>query len=150
MENLQIINEIINEISNDVECNICFEKFIKITCKEFDKILIDNKEILPETFERDFCCRYYKDRFKCKICKNEICRHCYLSFRNHKIKPRDGWINFYEESGELDDDGMVDACRPGEDCPIICPFCRTKDYKIFYKNKIPYELLNEIKNKRLK
>jgi hypothetical protein len=39
---------------------------------------------------------------------------------------------------------MVEGC-PGEDCPIICPFCRTKDYKIFYGNQIPYELLNEIK-----
>jgi hypothetical protein len=142
MENLQINNK----NNNDIECKICFEKFIKLTNKDNK----DNKEILPETFEDDFCIRYYEDRFECLICKNEICRHCYLSFRYHKIKPRDGWINFYEETGELYDDGMVDACRPGEDCPIICPFCRTKDYKIFYKNKIPYELLNEIKNRRLK
>ena len=49
--------------------------------------------------------------------------------------------------GELDEDGFAEGC-PGQDCPIICPFCRTKDYKIFYGNQIPYELLNEIKNSR--
>jgi hypothetical protein len=57
-------------------------------------------------------------------------------------------VEHYEASGNLHD-GMVEGC-PGEDCPIICPFCRTKDYKIFYGNQIPYELLNEIKNVHLK
>jgi hypothetical protein len=32
-----------------------------------------------------------------------------------------------------------------EGSPIIGPFCRTKDYKIFYRNQILYGLLNEIK-----
>ena len=52
-------------------------------------------------------------------------------------------ISYYEYCGYVDDDGLVEGC-PGEDCPIICPFCRTKDYKIFYGNKIPYELLGVI------
>ncbi len=37
-------------------------------------------------------------------------------------------------SNELDDNGLV------EGCPIICPFCRTKDYKIFYGNQFPYDI----------
>ena len=73
-----------------------------------------------------------------------------LELKNHKYKPAEDWEDYYEASGNLDDDGMVEASCPGEDCPIICPFCRTKDYKIFYGNQIPYELLNEIKNRRFK
>jgi hypothetical protein len=84
------------------------------------------------------------------VCKNIICRKCYWSFENHKYKPtHEADIELFEYCGGLDEYGLVKGC-PGEDCPIICPFCRTKDYKIFYGNKIPYELLNEIKNKVLK
>ena len=145
MENLQNVNE----ITNDIECKICLEKFIKLTYKELYKFLEDNKEILPDTFEDDNCCRCYEDRFECLMCKNVICRMCYLNLKNHKVKPDECDIGYYEYCGGLDDDGMVEGC-PGEDCPIICPFCRTKDYKIFYGNQIPYELLNEIKGGVLK
>ena len=140
---------IINKIKSDVECKICFERFIKLTYKEFNKFLEDNKEVLPETFEDDNCCRCYEDRFECLTCKNIICRACYWNFKNHKFKPDDDYIEDYEYFGELDEDGFAEGC-PGEDCPIICPFCRTKDYKIFYGNQIPYELLNEIKNRHFK
>jgi hypothetical protein len=140
MEKLQIINK----IKSDVECKICFEKFIKLTYKEFNKFLEDNKEVLPETFEDDNCCRCYEDRFECLTCKNVICRACYWNFKNHKFKPDDDYIEDYEYFGELDEAGFTEGC-PGEDCPIICPFCRTKDYKIFYGNQMPYELLNEIR-----
>ena len=44
------ISKIINEIKSDVECKICFEKFIKLTSKQFYKFYEDKKEILPETF----------------------------------------------------------------------------------------------------
>jgi hypothetical protein len=138
-------SQIINEIKNDIECKICFEKFIKLTNEQFDIFYKDNKELLPETFEDDNICRCYEDRFECLKCKNVICRVCYWNFKNHKFKPEEDLIEFYEASGNLDYDGMVEG-TPGEDCPIICPFCRTKDYKIFYGNQIPYELLNEIKN----
>jgi hypothetical protein len=138
-------SQIINEIKNDIECKICFEKFIKLTNEQFDIFYKDNKELLPETFEDDNICRCYEDRFECLKCKNVICRECYWNFKNHKFKPEEDLIEFYEASGNLDYDGMVEG-TPGEDCPIICPFCRTKDYKIFYGNQIPYELLNEIKN----
>jgi hypothetical protein len=143
------ISKIINEIKSDVECKICFEKFIKLTSKQFDKFYEDNKAILPETFEDDFCCRLYEDRFECLTCKNIVCRNCYWNFKNHKFKPVDNYIEDYEASGNLDNDGMVEGCA-GEDCPIICPFCRTKDYKIFYGNQIPYDLLNQIKNDNFK
>jgi len=142
MENL-----LINKIQNDIECKICFEKFINLTNVQFDKFYKDNKELLPETFEDDNCCRYYEDRFECLKCKNIICRHCYWNFKNHKFKPDPRDIEMYEYCGTLDKDEIVEGC-PGEDCPIICPFCRTKDYKIFYGNQIPYQLLNEIKNGR--
>jgi len=139
---------IINKIKNDIECKICFEKFIKLTYEEFEKFYKDNKEFLSKTFEDDNCCRCYEDRFECLKCRNVVCQQCYWNFKNHKFKPHDDYIEDYEYDGELDENLLVEGC-PGEDCPIICPFCRTKDYKIFYGNKIPYELLNEIKRARL-
>jgi hypothetical protein len=142
------ISKIINEIKSDVECQICFEKFIKLTNEKFDIFYKENNDFLPDTFEDDNCCRCYEDRFECLTCKNTICRACYWSFKNHKFKPDDEYIEDYEASGNLDEDGLVEGW-PGEDCPIICPFCRTKDYKIYYGNQIPYELLNEIKSKNL-
>jgi hypothetical protein len=81
------IEQIINEIKSDIECKICFEKFIKLTNKQFDKFYKDNKELLPETFEDDNCCRCYEDRFECLICQNIICQKCYWNFKNHKFKP---------------------------------------------------------------
>ena len=84
---------------------------------------------------------------KCLTCKNIICQKCFWNFKNHKFKPDDDYIEDYEYFGELDEDGFAEGC-PGQDCPIICPFCCTKDYKIFYGNQMPYELLNEIKNSR--
>ena len=145
MENLKIIDE----IKNDVDCKICFEKFIKLTDKEFVKFCKDNKELLP-TFEDDNICRCYEDRFECINCKSVICQHCYWNLENHRFKPHDEHhIEDYEYFGDLDEDGLAKGC-PGVDCPIICPFCLTKDYKIFYENQMPYELLNEIKDIRFK
>ena len=138
------IEEFINEIKSNIECEICFEKFIKITYEQFYKFYEDNKELLTINFYNNNCCRCYEDRFECLTCKHIICRECYWNLKNHKFKPEEDWIEDYEVIGILDDDGMVEGC-PGEDCPIICPFCRTKDYKIFYGNQIPYELLNEIR-----
>jgi len=139
------ISEIINEIKNDIECQICLDLFIKLTYKEYDKFLKDNEKLLPYTFEDDTCCCLYQDRFECLVCKNIICQKCIWSLKNHKFIPDDWCIDDYEYFGELDEDGFADGV-PGQDCPIICPFCRTKDYKIFYGNQIPYEILNEIKN----
>jgi hypothetical protein len=142
--------EIIDKIKSSIECTICFEKFIKLSYERLCIFYEDNKNILPQTFEDDNCCRCFEDRFECLVCKNIICRKCYWSFENHKYKPtHEADIELFEYCGGLDEYGLVKGC-PGEDCPIICPFCRTKDYKIFYGNKIPYELLNEIKNKVLK
>ena len=143
------ISQIINEIKSDIECKICFEKFIKLTNDQFYKLIDNNKNIPPKTFEHDNYCRCYEDRFECVKCKNIICERCYSNFNNHYFKPEEEWIGVYEAAGALDENGMAEG-NPGVDCPIICPFCRTKDYKIFYGNQIPYELLNEIKNGRLK
>jgi len=142
MENTQIIND----IESDIECEICYEKFIKLTNEQFDIFFEDNKHILSNTFEDDYCCRCYEDRFECAICKHIICQKCYWNFKNHRVIPSTEDRRFLEYMDILDNDGMIDGCT-GEDCPIICPFCKTKDYKIFYGNKIPYELLNQIKNK---
>ena len=139
------ISQIINEIKSNIECQICFEKFIKLTNEQFYKLINDNKNILPKTFEDDNYCRCYEDRFECVKCKNIICERCYSNFNNHYFKPEEEWIGFYEEARALDVNSIAEGI-PGVDCPIICPFCRTKDYKIFYGNQIPYELLNEIKN----
>jgi hypothetical protein len=134
------------QIFNDVECKICFEKFIKLTYKQFNKFLEDNKYTISDTFEDENCRRCYEDRFECLVCKVNICGLCYWNFKNHKFKPDDDYIEDYEYFDELDEEGFAEG-HPGEDCPIICPFCRTKDYKIYYGNQIPYELLNEIKTK---
>ncbi len=143
MENIKFIDN----INSNIECQLCYEKFIKLTNKEFYIFLEDNKELLPETFEDNYCCRCYEDRFECLTCKNIICKDCYWSFKNHKFKPDENNIDMHEFLGNLDIDGLVEG-TPGEDCPIICPFCRTKDYKIFYGNQVPYEVLNDIKNKQ--
>jgi hypothetical protein len=143
------ITRFITEIKSDIECKICFEKFIKLTNKQYHKFYEENAELLPESYDDDNNLRCWEDRFECLQCKNIICQKCYWSFKNHYFKPREDLIDFYKASGNLNNDGMVEGC-PGEDCPIICPFCRTKDYKIFYGNQISYELLNEIKNRHLK
>ena len=88
--------------------------------------LLDSFPVPVDTFEDFYCCRLYEDRMECITCKNIICCKCYWHFENHEL---------------------IDGEVPGFDCPIICPFCRQKDYKIFYQNRIPYELLNEIKNR---
>jgi hypothetical protein len=143
-------NNIINNIKSDIECDICYEKFIKLKSKQYYKFLEDNENLLPVTFEDYTCCLLYEDRFECLICKSKvICRKCYWNFKNHNFKPEGDDLEEYEYCNELDDNGLSEGC-PGEDCPIICPFCRTKDYKIFYGNQIPYDLLSDIKNQRLK
>ena len=136
------IANLMNQIQIDVECQICYEPFIKLSYEQYDDLMRDCINILPNSFEDDTCCRLYVDRFECLTCRHIICRHCYWSFKNHKYRPA-----AYDAHIETDADGMAEGC-PGDDCPIICPFCRTKDYKIFYGNEIPYELLSEIKNYR--
>ena len=141
-----------SDIYNEIECKICSENFIKLTSKEYDKYLEDNKDILPDQFENNTCCRLWEQRFECLICKNIVCRQCYWSFKNSWCKPHPNLI--YSDSGDarddyfwngsLNEDGFFEGCQ-GEDCPIICPFCRTKDYKIYYGNQVPYELLNDIR-----
>ena len=141
--------ENIDKIHSNIKCEICYEKFIKLTYEEFNNFLENNKNCLPDNFEDNNCCRCYEDRFECLTCKNVICRECYWSFKGHKFKPENDDIDIFEFSGNLDENGLAEG-TPGEDCPIICPFCRTKDYTIFYGNQVPYEVLNEIKNRNLK
>lgn len=135
------------DIKSDISCNICYDKFIKLTSRQYYKLLNDYEHLLPSSFEDDTCCQLYEDRFECLICKDvKICRKCYWSFKNHNFKPDDDCVEEYEYFDEVDIDGFAEGC-PGEDCPIICPFCRTKDYKIFYGNRLPYELLLEIRDR---
>ena len=51
------MDQLINDITIDKECNICYNKFINLTYKTFDKFMEDNKNILPKTFEEEYCCR---------------------------------------------------------------------------------------------
>jgi hypothetical protein len=142
-------SEILYNITCNIKCQICYEKFIKLTNEEFYIFLEDNKELLPETFEDNYCCRCYEDRFECLTCKNIICKDCYWSFKDHKFRPDNEFIEEFIYFNRLDENGLAEG-TPGEDCPIICPFCRVKDYKIFYGNQVPYEILNEIKNRCFK
>jgi hypothetical protein len=140
------MDQLINDITINKECNICNNKFINLTYKTFDKFMEDNKNILPNTFEEEYCCRQYIDRFECLICKDvKICRECYWNFKNHKFTPNEDDAEDYEYFNGLDEDGLSEG-RPGDDCPIICPYCRQPNYKIFYENEMPYELLTDIKN----
>jgi hypothetical protein len=139
----------LHALFTDINCQICFENFINLKHHQYLNFIKSNKKLLSENFDEDNCCHLYEDRFECLTCKNIICQKCYWSFKNHYFVPREDLIEFYEACGTLEDNGMVEGC-PGEECPIICPFCRTIDYKIFYNNKIPYELLNEIKKKESK
>ena len=138
-----------DSITCNINCQICYEKFIKLNSTQYYIFLEDNKNVLPKNFEDNTSCRLYEYRFECLTCKNIICRDCYWNFKGHKFKPDEEWIEDYIFHGELDKDGLVEGI-PGEDCPIICPFCRMKDYKIFYGNQVPYELLNDIKNRQFK
>jgi hypothetical protein len=142
-------SDFLYNITCNIKCQICYEKFIKLTNEEFYNFLEDNKELLPETFEDNYCCRCYEDRFECLTCKNIICKDCYWSFKYHKFRPDNEFIEEFIYFNRLDENGLAEG-TPGEDCPIICPFCRVKDYKIFYGNQVPYEILNEIRNRRLK
>lgn len=49
--------EIIDKIKSSIECTICFEKFIKLSYERLCIFYEDNKNILPQTFEDDNCCR---------------------------------------------------------------------------------------------
>ena len=138
-------SKLINNITCNIECQICYEKFIKLSSTQYYSFLEENKDNLPNSFEDDTCCRLYDDRFECLTCKKIICKDCYWSFKNHKFRPDDEFIEEFIYFDRLDENGLAEG-TPGEDCPIICPFCRTKDYKIFYGNNIPYEVLNDIKN----
>lgn len=138
-------NELIDNITCNIKCQICYEKFIKLNSDQYYRFLEDNKNILPKYFEDNTCCRLYQDRFVCLNCKHIICKDCYWNFKNHKFRPHNDDFDIYEFCGKLDENGLAEGI-PGEDCPIICPFCLTKDYKIFYGSQVPYEILNDIKN----
>ena len=69
------IEQIINEIKSDILCKICFEKFIKLTNKQFDKFYKDNEELLPETFEDENCCRCYEVGEMRKGVKNDFLKN---------------------------------------------------------------------------
>lgn len=141
----------IQYIYNDKECQICFQNFVKFNSKEYYEYLENNKHLLDNNFEDDTCCRLYEDRFECLVCKNIVCRKCYWSFKGHKYKPQDE--DDIEDAiyfGLLDENGLIDAEFPGDECPLICPFCKTTDYKIYYAKCISYELSNEIKKYKLR
>ena len=47
-------------------------------------------------------------------------------------------MDYLEEFGGLDDNGMIDGV-PGEDFPIICPFCRQPDSRFNNCLEVPDE-----------
>jgi hypothetical protein len=61
--------KLISNITCDIECQICYEKFIKLDFTQYYIFFEENKDKLPDSFEDDTCCRLYEDRFECLTCK---------------------------------------------------------------------------------
>lgn len=150
------MEDIISKIKLDTHCGICYEPFIdiyKYVSKGedfYDFLKKIKEEISPEisrSFDNEYCCKEFDERFECLVCKNMVCRSCIWSFVL-KIKPIQHIRNHITD----DYTDYVDGIQ-GEDGPISCPFCRTKDYReYYYPNfcKLPQDLLYEIKSIHLK
>jgi hypothetical protein len=160
-------DKICNQIKSNDECEICYEKFIKLDEKQYDDFLNNNKKYIKNNNLSFYITDNYfwSNRFECLTCKKKICKACFSSFRNHRFWIPDEYILYEYDLEQIDENQCVEGI-PGEDCPIECPFCRRKDYKIYYEHniqysikfdhnyykynqqykwKIPYELLYEIK-----
>ena len=135
-----------NVYFNDIECGICYERFINIKGVDFDLFLETHN---PTSINSNDICRVYDQRFECLTCKNKCCRECVWNFTGLKKNTNDDEEDSDDDYYEIDDDGDIRGIQ-GEDGPITCPFCRTNDYREYYyyplNRKIPEELLYEIKS----
>ena len=136
---------------NDSECGICYERFINIKGVDFELFLETHKPTLINENDIGYV---YDERFECLICKNKCCRGCVWNFTGLKKNPSDD-DDTDDDYYEIDDDGYIRGIQ-GEDGPITCPFCRTNDYREYYREyyhyprycKMPEELLYAIKSRR--
>lgn len=120
----------------NIECSICYELFIDTKGKDYWLLLdeIENKynQRLRNELENKKGVLLLENKFECLVCKNIICRGCIWSLESARVDADPDMIDMYE-NGLVDDgyssyDGKVDGYQ-GEDGPIICPFCKTKDFR---------------------
>ena len=123
-----------SDILTNIECGICYKRFINLKSQDFDLFVESNKHNLPTHFYYDNRHLMYQDRFECLSCNNNCCSGCIWDVAVD-IKPN------YE------------IVRETEATPMICKFCGKHDYRDWYyppHYKIPAELLCEIKSLGLK
>jgi hypothetical protein len=114
----------------NIECVVCYKKFINIKDKEYDNFLneIGKKYNFSKddinSFEDDTGCLCYDDRFECFACKNVVCRSCTMNMPDlENGKVLDGYAMFcngYTEEVYR----YLDMEQTGI---ITCPICRTKN-----------------------
>tara|TARA_B100000963_G_scaffold197287_1_gene171676 strand:- start:1608 stop:2036 length:429 start_codon:yes stop_codon:yes gene_type:complete len=130
-------------------CEICYENFIDDSQSKADLEVFFNKK-----GNSGRAGQKWKDRFQCLTCKHLLCWGCSVSLTGPHYKFKPTVIDYFME--DPDEEGFVNGGIPGEDVPIVCPFCRQKDYKHFLQYihgapfLIPYELLDQIRNKNPK
>lgn len=99
----------------EIECCICYEKFIDNI--SFDKLLDLYYNLVKEKYnikENEFFsdenpARCYNDKFDCNTCKNVVCDTCIQN-----IKQKNDAIGDFTEI-------------------FMCPICRTEDYRFINK-----------------
>ena len=144
---------ILEGILLDKECVICYNNFINIKDRQYEKFLdkIIKKYNLNKEQSRDFenhtTCMCYDTRAECLICKNSVCSPC-----TDKQDDYDGATVL--DSYKTWENGGKEVYRKlsmEETGIITCPICRTKDYRGNITNKcfdqlMPPEILYDIKN----
>ena len=106
----------------DIECCVCYEKFIDIDTFDlldlYNKLKTENKypiKLLEEMNDSTGMLSY-NDRFECITCLNTVCYGCIVEMPDQDDKECDNW------DGSQDNMEMTGR--------ITCPICRTKDYRL--------------------
>jgi hypothetical protein len=99
--------------------------------------MIEKYPNINKDFEGDTSCLCYDNRFECLICKLFVCRECVYNMYGVEIckkgkEEQNEWAEYMNRPiDEIEEyKGIM-----GEDGPIICPICKTKDYMEYNGNK---------------
>ena len=151
------------------KCEICEEIIVDISLRD----MIDMKNsfyIMKRDIEsgeyvdipvdvsncEDYIAREQKHMYECLTCTKKLCQECRVSLEGPEFvfpSPRDieymeTWENDAGENYKYLG-GLIQGI-PGENCPVICPFCNTQDTRnsYGYDHELVMsrlQLLNEIK-----
>ena len=106
----------------DIECCVCYEKFIDIDTFDlldlYKKLKTENKYPIKllEEMNDSTSMLSYNDRFECITCRNTVCYGCFVEMIDETDEEMDNW------KGEKD---TMDITRV-----ITCPICKTIDYRL--------------------